>query len=274
MGLEASFGIGHRTLSIHPTAIIDPSAELHPSVTVGPHTVIDAGVTLGEGCRIGPQVHLTGQTILGKDNTVHAGAVIGDAPQDLKYDGAATRLRVGDGNTFREHVTIHRANSADEDTVIGSHNYFMAASHVGHNSVVGDHNILANAAVLGGHVEVGDRTFISAYCGVHQFVRVGSLAMMQGHAGASKDVPPFTMVSAGLNKLCGLNTVGLRRAGMTPEERAELKQCYQRVFLGAENIGQAVAGALGESPGGPAREFLEFIAASKRGVCVHGKRRG
>jgi UDP-N-acetylglucosamine acyltransferase len=264
-------GIGHRV--IHSTAIIDAKAEVPESVSVGPHSVIDAGVALGQGCVIGPYVHLTGQTTIGKNNTFHTGAVMGDAPQDLKYDGAPTRLRIGDENIFREHVTLNRSNSLEEDTVIGSHNFFMAHSHVGHNTVVGDHNIFANAALLGGHVVVGDHVFISAYCGVHQFVRVGSLSMMQGHSGASKDVPPFTMVSAGLNKLCGLNSVGLRRAEISPEDRSELKRCYQRIFMGDENIGQAVEKALEESPGKRARELLEFIAASKRGVCVHGSRK-
>ena len=246
-------GIGHRV--IHSTAIIDVKAEVPGSVAVGPHSVIDAGVVLGQGCVLGPHVHLTGETMIGNNNTFHTGTVIGDAPQDLKYDGAPTRLRIGEENIFREHVTLNRSNSLEEDTVIGSHNFFMAHSHVGHNSVVGDH------------------VFISAYCGVHQFVRVGSLSMMQGHSGASKDVPPFTMVSAGLNKLCGLNSVGLRRAGFTPEERSELKRCYQRVFLEDENIGQAVERALEETPRDKARELLEFIAASKRGVCVHGSRK-
>ena len=130
---------------IHPSAIIDPKAELHESVTVGPHTVIDAGVTIGEGCEIGPHAHLTGETTLGKNNRIHAGAVIGDAPQDLKYNGERTRLCIGDDNEIREHVTVHRSNSPDEDTVIGSDNFFMAASHVGHNAVVGDHNISPTA---------------------------------------------------------------------------------------------------------------------------------
>jgi UDP-N-acetylglucosamine acyltransferase len=258
---------------IHSSAIIDPKAEVPESVSVGPHSVIDAGVAMGEGCVIGPHVHLSGQTTIGKKNTFHSGAVIGDAPQDLDYDGAPTRLRIGDENIFREHVTINRSNSLEEDTVVGSHNFFMAHSHVGHNSMVGDHNILANAAVLGGHVVVEDHVFLSAYCGVHQFVRIGTLAMMQGHSGASQDVPPFTMVYD-INKLCGLNAVGLRRAGVTPEERSELKRCYHRLFLEKENIGQAVERALEESPGERARALLEFIAASQRGVCSHVSRKG
>ena len=133
---------------IHPTAIIDPKAELHETVFVGPYTVIDSGVRVDAGCEIGPHAHLAGETKLGKNNRIHAGAVIGDAPQDLKYTGEPTRLRIGDDNVIREHVTLHRSNSPDEDTVIGNQNFFMAHSHVGHNAVVGDHNIFANGALV------------------------------------------------------------------------------------------------------------------------------
>ena len=253
---------------IHPSAIIDPKAKLHESVTVGPHTVIDAGVTIGEGCEIGPHAHLTGETTLGKNNRIHAGAVIGDAPQDLKYNGEPTRLCIGDDNEIREHVTVHRSNSPDEDTVIGSDNFFMAASHVGHNAVVGDHNIFANGALVGGHAVIGDRVFLSGNCAVHQFVHIGSLAMMQGNAAVSQDLPPFTMVF-GVNKLCGLNIVGLRRADVGTEERTELKTIYRRVFLD----GAKASELLKETVGDRARELLEFIDASKRGVCAHASRK-
>jgi len=253
---------------IHPTAIIHPKATLHETVSVGPYTVIDSGVTVGAGCVIGPHTHLTGETTLGKNNRIHAGAVIGDAPQDLKYAGEPTRIRIGDDNVIRECVTLHRSNSPEEDTVIGSHNFFMAASHVGHNAVVGEHNIFANGVLVGGHAIIGDRVFLSGNCGVHQFVRIGTLAMMQGNAAVSQDLPPFTM-EFGVNKLCGLNTVGLRRAGISAEERTELKACYRRVFL----EGEKAAELLKETVGVRTRELLEFITASKRGVCAHVSRK-
>jgi len=258
---------------IHSTAIIDPKAEMSGSVSVGPYTVIDAGVKIGAGCVIGPHVYLTGETKLGKRNIIHGGAVIGDAPQDLNYKGEPTRLRIGDNNVFREHVTLHRSNSLEEETIIGSHNFLMADSHVGHNAVVGDHTILANGALVGGHAVIGDGVFLSSNCGIHQFVRIGKLAMMQGNSGVSQDVPPFTMVVFGMNKMCGLNTVGLRRAGFTPEQRSELKACYKRVFMGGGNVGETVKRALEESPGEKAREMLEFIAVSTRGVCSHASRK-
>ena len=254
--------------AVHSTAIIDPKAAVHQSATVGPYSVIDAGVTVGANCVLGPHVHLTGGTTIGAGNQFHAGAVIGDAPQDLKYSGEPTRLRIGDHNIFREHVTIHRSNTLDEDTVIGSHNFLMAHSHVGHNSVVGDHNLLANGALLGGHVELADRAFISGNCLVHQFVRIGTLALMQGGAAISKDLPPYT-VAHGVNSLCGLNTIGLRRAGIDRGLRQELKGYYRRVFLDDKNILAEVEESLKEGPSETARELLEFIAASKRGVCRH-----
>jgi UDP-N-acetylglucosamine acyltransferase len=251
---------------IHPTAIIHPNAKLGANVRVGPYAVIDAGVELGEGCVVGPQVYLTGVTKIGKENKFHAGAVIGDAPQDLKYKDEPTRLRIGDGNVFREHVTVHRSNKLEEDTVVGSHCLFMAGSHVGHNSVVGDHVIMANCAMLAGHVTVQDRAFISGSCMVHQFIRVGTLAIMQGGSGISQDLPPFT-VARGDNGICGLNIIGLRRAGFSAEQRLELKQLYKALFRSGKNLREAIAAAHEKfgSPG--AKTMLDFVASAKRGVC-------
>src|SRR5947208_2342794 len=137
---------------IHPTAVIHPKAQLDATVVVGPYAVVDEGVIIGPECRVGPHVFVTGATIIGARNQFHAGCVIGDAPQDLKYKGEPTRLRIGEANIFREHVTVHRSNKLSEDTIIGSHNYLMAHSHVGHNSVLGDDIMLVNGALLGGHV--------------------------------------------------------------------------------------------------------------------------
>jgi UDP-N-acetylglucosamine acyltransferase len=254
-------------MMIHPTAVIHPKAQLDAGVSVGPYAVIDEGVALGPHCVVGPHVHLTGHTTIGAHNRFHAGGVIGDAPQDLKYQGEPTRLRIGDHNLFREHVTVHRSNTAAEATVIGSHNFFMAHSHVGHNAVVGDHVILANGALLAGHVSVGDRAFLSGHCLVHQFVRVGTLALMQGGAAISKDLPPFT-VARGDNRICGLNVVGLRRAGFPSAQRLELKRLYHALFRGGRKLGAALAAAQKEFTSEPARLLLDFVAASQRGVCA------
>jgi UDP-N-acetylglucosamine acyltransferase len=251
---------------IHPTAVIHPKAKLDSSVTVGPYAVIDEAVEISPRCVIGPHVYLTGITSIGAENHFHAGAVIGDAPQDLKYDGTPTRVRIGDKNVFREHCTVHRSTKPDGETVIGSNNFLMQNSHVGHNCAIGNHMILAGGALLAGHVAVQDRAFISGNCLVHQFIRIGTLAMMQGGAAISQDLPPFT-IAAGVNEICGLNIIGLRRAGFTSEQRLQLKAAYRLLFRGGKNLRAAVVEAQSQFPAGPARTLVDFVATAKRGVC-------
>jgi UDP-N-acetylglucosamine acyltransferase len=162
---------------------------------------------------------------------------------------------------------VHRSNTAAEDTVIGSHNFVMAGSHVGHNARLGNHIILANGALVSGHVVVGDRAFISGNCLLHQFVRVGTMALMQGGAAISKDLPPFT-IAREYNGICGLNIVGLRRAGITAEQRMELKRIYHLLFRSGQNIRAAAAAARREFDSPTAAALLDFVVASTRGVCV------
>jgi UDP-N-acetylglucosamine acyltransferase len=259
---------------IHPSAIISPCAQLDASVQVGPFSVIDAQVSLGPGCRVGPHVYLTGRTTIGPDNDFHANCVIGGPPQDVKYKNEPTGLRIGAHNLFREGVTVHRSAKPGQDTIVGSHNFLMVNSHVGHNVRLGDRVIVANGALLGGHVEVDDGVFISGNCVVHQFVRIGTLAIMRGSSAISQDLPPF-MVARGENNLCGLNTVGLRRAGFSAADRLELKRLYQKLFLSGLNRSQALAEARKEFDSVSATRLLDFIAASKRGVLRHrGRARG
>jgi len=257
---------------IHPTAIIHPKAEIAPSARIGPYAVIDEHVRIGEGCEIGPHTHLTGRTALGANNRVHAGAVIGDAPQDLRYKNEPTEVIIGEGNVIREHVTIHRSNKPSEPTRIGSHCLLMASSHVGHNSSLGSQVILANGALLGGHVTVEDGVFISGNCLVHQFTRIGTLALMQGRAGISKDLPPFT-IATGVNGICGLNTIGLRRAGFSSAERVELRKLYHALFRGGVRFREALAAAQLAFTSKKARVMLDFLAAAKRGVCLDAGKR-
>ena len=251
---------------IHPTAIVHPGAKLHPSVRVGPYAVIDADVEIGAECVVGPQAYLTGRTTIGTGNQFHAGCVIGDAPQDLKYKDEPTNLRIGDNNVFREHFTVHRSTRPAEATIIGSNNFLMANAHIAHNCVVGNQVIIANGALLGGHAIVEDRAFISGNCLVHQFARVGALAMMRGGAAISKDLPPFC-VALRENEMCGLNTVGLRRAGFSGAERLELKRLYHFVFRGGRLFRAAVAEAREKFTGAGAKAVIEFVTAAKRGVC-------
>jgi UDP-N-acetylglucosamine acyltransferase len=255
----------------HPTAIIHPKAKLDTTAQVGPCAVIDAGVELGAHCTVGPHVYLTGETKIGSHNRFHAGCVIGDAPQDLKYKGEPTRVRIGDHNVFREHVTVHRSTAVDGETVIGSHNYLMANCHVGHNCQLGDHIIIVNGALLAGHVTVHDRAFISGNCLIHQFTRIGTLTMMQGKAAVGQDLPPFT-IAHGINRICGLNVVGLRRAGFTAEQRIELKQLYHLLFRSGKNLRAAIEDAQKKISSPAAKVLLEFVAAAKRGVCTDAGR--
>lgn len=252
---------------IHPTAVIDPQAQLDSTVIVGPFAVIEAGVRLAAGCVVGPHVHLCGCTQVGEGNRFHAGCVIGDAPQDLKYHDEPTGLEIGPRNIFREHVTVHRSNKMEEKTRIGSGNFLMAHAHVGHNCLLGDQNIIANGALLAGHVTLADRAFISGNCLLHQFVRVGTLAMMQGGAGISKDLPPF-MVARGNNHVCGLNTVGLRRAGFSSEERLELRRLYHVLFRSDRRSLEARREAAERFTSAAAQLVLDFLAKSQRGVCA------
>lgn len=251
---------------IHPTAVVHPRAQLDPSVEVGPMAVIDEHVILGPGCRIGPFAYLTGHTTFGADNVIHAGAVLGDAPQDLKYRGEPTRLRFGDRNVIREHATVHRSNNMESETIVGSDNLLMAHCHVGHDVVVGDRVILCNGSAIAGHAVIGDRVFISANGLVHQFCRVGTLALMQGGSAISIDLPPFCIASGG-NGIAGLNIIGLRRAGFSPAERLELKQVYHALFRTRTRFQQALEDASNRFHGAAARTMIEFAASTKRGLC-------
>ena len=256
---------------IHPTAIIHPGAQLAADIQIGPYSVIDGNVEIGPGCQLGPHVYLTGRTRIGSGNKFHAGAVIGDLPQDVRFAGAPTGVVIGDNNVFREHVTVHRSNNPGEPTTIGSRNLLMAGSHVGHNTIVGNSVILANGALLAGHVTVGDSVFISGTCLVHQFVRIGPLAFMQGGSGVSKDLPPFT-VAAGNNTICGLNTIGLRRAGFSSEERLEIRRAYHAIFRSSIPFRQALENARERFLSEKARALIDFVSSARRVVCADSSR--
>ena len=255
---------------IHSTAIIHPKAELDSSVRVGPYAVIDEGVRIGAQCVVGPHAYLTGLTIIGEQNLFFAGSVIGEAPQDLKYRGEPTGLKIGDRNRFREHVTVNRSCNPSEATTVGSDNLFMGNVHIAHDCIVGNHVIMANGSMLGGHVVIGDRAIISGNCLVHQFVRMGTLAMMQGGSAISQDLPHYT-VARDTNRLCGLNVIGLRRAGFSDAERLEIKRLYHVLFRSSSPLRDALAEARKTFTSPPAVAMMDFIAASKRGICARGR---
>lgn len=254
-------------MSIHPTAIIDPRAEIHMEAEIGPYVVIDGPVRIARRTRVMAHAYLTGWTEIGEDNEIHPGVVLGDAPQDKAYHGEESYLKIGDDNIFREYVQVHRGTAAGSSTVIGNHNFLMASAHVGHNCRLGDHVVIANGALVGGYVEVGDHAFISGNCVVHQFVRVGKLSLMRGLSGASRDVPPYSIVDW-QHRVRGVNVVGLKRVGFEERRIREIKEAFRVLFRKGRNLSLAIKEL--ESNGDPSPEvisLLEFIKSSKRGVC-------
>ena len=225
---------------IHPSAIVDPRAEIDPSVTVGAFSLIGAGVRIGAGTRVGSHVVIEGDTTIGERNVFHSFARIGGDPQDKKYAGEPTRLRVGDDNTFREYVTLNRGTAQDRgETVVGSHNWIMASVHVAHDCVVGDRCILANTVNLAGHVQVGDWAILGGYTGVHQFCKVGAHAMTGVGTVILHDLPPFVMASGNSAAAHGLNVEGLRRRGFDATRIGALKRAYRTLYKSGLGLAEA-----------------------------------
>lgn len=256
---------------IHPTALIAPTAVLASGVEAGPYAIIEDGVVLGPGCRILAHAQVLQGTVMGPDNTVDRGAIIGGDPQSIGFDRTTSSgVRIGSGNIFREHVTVHRSAKAGGETVIGDRNFLMAHCHVGHDSVMGDGNIIANAVLIAGHVTLGNRCFLGGSSVYHQFIRVGDLAMVQGNSSFSNDLPPFC-IGHEVNLLAGLNVIGLRRAGLDNAARLELKRLYRAVYQHPLGPLKAAASLLEETDSATGREFLSFIAAAgSKGLCTPG----
>jgi len=257
-------------MTIHPTAVIDPKAEIDCEVDIGPYVVIEGPVKIKRGTRVMAHAYLTGWTEIGADNEIHPGAALGGAPQDKAYQGDETYLKIGARNIFREHVQVHRGTIAGSSTVIGNDNFLMANSHVGHNCKLGDQNILANGALLGGHVEVGNNVFISGNCVVHQFVRIGDYALMRGLSGTSRDVPPYAIVDW-QHTVRGVNVVGLKRAGFDERRIREIKEAFRVLFRKGRNLSLAMKEVEeGAKANADLSALFEFIKSSQRGVCFGG----
>src|SRR5215813_8400391 len=254
-------------MSIHPTAVIDPKAEIDSEVEIGPYVVVEGPVRINRGTRVMAHAYLTGWTEIGEGNEIHPGVVLGDAPQDKGYKGEETYLRIGARNIFREYVQVHRGTAPGSSTTIGNANFLMACSHVGNNSKVGDQVILANNALLGGYVEVGNSVFISGNCVVHQFVRIGDYALMRGLSGTSRDVPPYAIVDW-QHTVRGANEKGLKRAGFEEPRVREIKKAFQVLFSKKCNLSSAMKAIEKEGRANPdVSALLDFIKSSKRGVC-------
>lgn len=253
---------------IHATALVEEGACLGDGVDVGPYAVIEARTEIGDGCRIGAHATIKTHTRLGAGCQVHAGAVLGDVPQDRSFGGEETFLRVGDRCVIREGVTLHRGTRPGTATEIGAECFLMAFAHCAHNVVLGPRVVLANGALLGGYAQVGEGAFISGNCLVHQFCKIGRLAMLGGGSGVSKDVPPFcTVKSLTANRLAGLNVVGLRRSGCAPAERQQIRRAFKLLYRSGRTVAEAIAEMRRTLEAPAALEFCAFVEQSERGVC-------
>ncbi len=261
---------------IHPTAVIDPNAELHPTVQVGAYAVIGEQVKVGPGTTIGHHAIIEGWTEIGARNQIYPGAVIGLAPQDLKYQGDLSYVKIGDDNLIREYVTINRATYAEEETRIGNHNLLMAYVHVGHNCVIADRTIIANGVALAGHVKIESMARISGILGIHQFVHIGQLAMVGGMTRVERDVPPFMLVEGNPSRVRALNSVGLKRAGLTSEDLSVLKKAFRILYRSGYRLEESLEQLRQLSDNPQIQHLRQFIQSSitpqRRGL-IPGKQR-
>lgn len=256
-------------MSIHPTAIVDPKAEIGSDVVIGPYCIVAPDVRIGNGTELGPYVSVQSGTAVGEQCRFYGHASIGTDPQDLKYKGEPTRLRIGNGNVFREFVSVNRGSPLGGGiTVIGDDGLFMVYSHVAHDGQVGDQVIFANAATLAGHVSIGDCAQIGAFSAVHQFCRVGPHAFIGGFSVITRDALPYIKTVGPRNeaKIYGINTIGLQRKGIPENSIEELKQAYRILFRSKLNTGDALAKMREEKWTAPeVAVLIEFIESSERG---------
>ncbi|MFL5373702.1 MAG: acyl-ACP--UDP-N-acetylglucosamine O-acyltransferase [Myxococcales bacterium] len=254
---------------IHPTAVVDRHAELDSSVEVAAYAVIGPKVKIGPRTRVGPHAVIEGDTTIGADNVVFQFASIGAIPQDLKYAGEQTKVVIGDGNQFREFITVHLGTTAGGGvTRIGNRCLMMANSHVAHDVQLGDGCVLANSTALGGHVIVEDRVIFGGLSGVHQFTRVGRLAFISGGAMVTQDVPPYCTVHGNRAEVVGVNTVGLTRAHFDEQAISRVKAAYKAIFRAKMGLREAIAHVRAEYGGHPEIDhFVSFLEGTQRGIA-------
>jgi UDP-N-acetylglucosamine acyltransferase len=256
-------------VKIHPSAIVDPGAQIGADVEIGPFAVIGPQVRIGDRTVVQSHAVIEEEVAIGAGNFIGHGAIIGAPPQDLSFSpDRKTKVEIGNENVIREYCTIHRGSAEGSTTKIGDKNFLMAGAHVGHNCEIGNNVIIANNCLLGGHVRVDEGAFFGGGCVFHQHIRVGRLVITQGGSAFSKDVPPF-MIAAEVNYVFGLNVVGLRRAGFSAQDRDEIKAAFKLLYTSGLNTSQALEKAKTMKLGAAAREFLDFVAnAKKRGICA------
>src|SRR5438046_3302762 len=253
---------------IPPTALVDPNAQIGAEVEIGPFSIIGPQAVIGEKTIVQSHVVIEGEVTIGSGNFIGHGAIIGAPPQDVSFSPERrTRVEIGNDNIIREYCTIHRGSPEGSATKIGDKNFLMAGAHIEHNSLLRNNVVIANNCLLAGHVRVDDGAFFGGGSTFHQDMHIGRLVMVQGSSAFGKDLPPF-VIAAERNYVYGLNVVGLRRAGFSATDREEIKAAFKLVYTTGLNISQALEKAATMKFGGPAREFLDFVAnAKKRGIC-------
>lgn len=260
--------------TIHPTALVDPRAELADDAEIGAYSIIKGGVTIGSGTIVYEHTHIHGQAIIGKDCRLGPAAYIGMAPQHLRYSGEPTYLVIGDGVIVRETATLHRSTSPglEHATRIGARAYIMVNAHVGHDCVLEENVILANGVLLGGHVTIGANAFLGGGCCLHQFVRCGRLAIIGGNAAITQDVPPFAAVHPG-GRLKGYNAIGCKRAGLSREQIAAVRAAFYCLHT-HRGLPAAIAAIRAGIPDVPeVHELVDFIASTRRGIVTSWRHR-
>jgi UDP-N-acetylglucosamine acyltransferase len=254
---------------IHPAAIIETNVEIDEETFIGPFCIIRDGVYIKKGTKLISNIIIEGNTEIGENCTVYPFTSIGLPPQDLKYKGEKTGVKIGDNNIIREYTTIHRASvGGDGTTIIGDNNFLMAYVHVAHDCKIGNSVTMANVATLAGHVLIEDYAIIGGLVAIHQFTRIGAYAMVGGFSGVNQDIPPYMISSGTPAKLFGLNTIGLKRQGFPDQTINELKKAYKILFREKRTLKDAIKKIQEDLPYTDEIKYLiEFIQKNKRGIC-------
>ena len=251
---------------VAPTARVHPDAVVAPGVRIGEYCVIEQDVVIGPGCQFEPYVYVKRWTTLGRDNEVSAGTVLGTDPLDKNFKGDRSYLRIGDGNKIREHFTISRGTAPESVTEVGDGNFIMTSGHIAHDCKVGNNTVIASCTLLSGYVEVEDQAFVSGGIVVHQFCKIGRLVMVSGNSRINVDLPPFFIYAGFRIEPCGLNLVGLKRAGFGPEKIRALKQAYRFLYRSQLKLEDALGRIEAEVPTPETLHLVKFIRRSERGI--------
>jgi UDP-N-acetylglucosamine acyltransferase len=256
-----------------PSAQIAPTARIHPEAVIGPgaivadYAIVEQDVVIGEGCQLEPHVYVKRWTTLGARNKISAGTVLGTDPLDKNFSGARSYLKIGNDNSIREHYTISRGTAPESETIIGDGNYIMTSGHIAHNCRIGNRTVIASCALVAGYVDVEDQAFISGGVVIHQYSKVGRLAMIGGNTRVNLDVPPYFLYTDFNVTPCGLNLVGLKRAGFTHSQVQSIKTAYKLLYRSGLKLEDALSRIESEGPTEHTLHLVEFIRSSKRGIC-------